>query len=449
MIKKARALLAASFMLVSLSGFNAGAAASNETVQIKCTNIGITIYEPPVGKDYGYMYGPTILINPDKSIDVWASSVPRSETEGNGIYNGWDSIRYKHSSDNGKTWTDWAIVLEPTAGTVDALSTCDPGVFKMGEYYYIGYTSTINQKGTQNNVFVSRSKNPNGPFEKWTGSGWGTKPKAVTNYTGDPNSGGCSMPSFLVKDNTVYMYYTYQDENGGSQRLATAPADDPNWPAKLTVKGDCIITGGEGSPSDIKYSDSLGKFIGICAINMYEYQSYINVYESTDGINFKVSGMIKENTKPYLHNAGISSAPNGHIDVSMQNFIGYAYVPNGGDPKWGWWAMRFAPISITSVAPTTASTAGTTTKATTKATTQTTAASTTVTTETSVTEETTTVETTSSEATDVTELDTSGVTETQGGQPNVILIGCLAAIGVAVVGGGVGVYMFVIRKKVL
>jgi len=87
----------------------------------------------------------------------------------------WDWIRYRSSDNGGTSWSDETIALTPTPGTDDAWSVCDPGAVKIGEYYYIGYTSCYNVYGRDNNVFVARSKNVYGPFnEKWNGQGWST-----------------------------------------------------------------------------------------------------------------------------------------------------------------------------------------------------------------------------------------------------------------------------------
>ncbi|HWV64975.1 hypothetical protein [Chitinophaga sp.] len=72
----------------------------------------------------------------------------------------WDQIAYRHSTDEGNTWTTDSMVLKPTEGTRDQLSVCDPGVIKSGSYYYIGYTSTENTAGVFNHAYVARSLSP-------------------------------------------------------------------------------------------------------------------------------------------------------------------------------------------------------------------------------------------------------------------------------------------------
>lgn len=343
MIKRIKAALASAVLVFALLGNSVLAAET--LVNIKVNNPGIDIYTPIEGIQYGYYYGPSIIINPDKSIDIWGSSVP------DGV--GWDSIRWIHSGDGGKTWTKPVVALKPTAMKEDNYSTCDPGVVKFGGYYYIGYTSTLLADGTPNNVYVARSKNPAGPFEKWNGNGWGGDPKALTGFIGDSAYGGASMPCFLVKNNKIYMYYTYQaGENDNGQKLSIGDATNPNWPATLKDQGYIKVPTGLTPPSDIKYCDKLGKFVGLVVENMLKWDAAILVYESSDGINFKKGNKITydDNIMPYNHNAGISGTPEGHLDLNIQNFVGYAYIPDGGDQQWGHWATRFAPITITNAA---------------------------------------------------------------------------------------------------
>lgn len=309
---------------------------------ITAKNTGIDIYYPPKNSDWGYMYGPSIILNSKKSIDIWFSSLPDNI--------GWDSIRLRHSDNGGKTWSSPKVVLKPTEGTQDAFSTCDPGAIKIGGYYYVGYTSTTNKNMTDNNVYIARSKSPLGPYEKWTGNGWGDSPTPITNYNEDPTSFGCGEPSFVLLNNTIYMYYTWNGPDESYTKLSTAPAGDVNWPAKLSDKGTVITRVSGEDSTDIKYCDRIGKFIGISTAQRFTKDSYIRVYESNDGLHFKFISKMQSNILPYCHNCGISGDQRGHIDFDSQNYISYAYEVLGSDgkPKWGWWPTRFAPIEFSS-----------------------------------------------------------------------------------------------------
>ena len=107
----------------------------------------------------GYRYGPSIIANPDGSLDMWFAA---------SCYDGkhWDQIRYRHSPDGGRSWEkpDDVIVLTPTDDSPDKFSCCDPGAIRFGGYYYVGYTSVDNVAGQSNHVFLARSKSPRGPY---------------------------------------------------------------------------------------------------------------------------------------------------------------------------------------------------------------------------------------------------------------------------------------------
>ena len=310
---------------------------SSKYIKIHAIDEGEDIYAPSEGEGCGYRYGPTILINADGSFDAYFAAP--------GAVGEWDWIIYRHSPDGGKTWTDEKAVIKPTAESPDFYSCCDPGVIKIGEYYYLGYTSTTDEGGVDNNVFVSRSKNPDGPFEKWNGNGWGGKPEPIVDYTGDPTIFGAGEPSFVVKGDTLYIYYTWRDAGGINQtRVATADANDENWPATMEYKGIAIDHSGyeAADSADVKYVEDFGKFVAINTIRRFTTESFIGCFVSDDGITFKESYVVKENISHCCHNAGISSRPNGHIRLDDGVYLAYAY----GD-KWAFWSTRMNKIEMT------------------------------------------------------------------------------------------------------
>ena len=252
----------------------------------------------------------------------------------------WDQISYQHSTDGGKTWTKEIMTLQPTEDSRDAFSCCDPGVAKWGGYYYLGYTSTENTNGVDNHVYICRSTSPSGPWEKWNGSGWGGKPQPVIKYTGDPSKFGAGEPSIVIVDNTVYLYYSWND-GGTATRLSTASASDANWPAALTSKGTVIdksaISGSDHC--DIKYRDDIKKFYAIHTASRMSPSSYIVLWESSDGIKFSKVGTMKGIFSTSLHNCGWSGDSMGHINVAKQQYVSYAY-----GTSWGQWNTRWSPI---------------------------------------------------------------------------------------------------------
>ena len=204
------------------------------------------------GQEWGYRYGPSIMVH-DGICEGWFAS-PGDCFEA-------DWFTYRRSTDGGKTWSDERVVMTPTPHSMDWFSVCDPAVFKYGDYYYIGYTSTIfaDAGGVCNNGFVARSASPTGPFEKWNGNGWGEtretangtlhwigKPAPVIYYDEDWHDWGAGEFSFVVKDTTLYIYYTWSSRKADGSlysetRVATADVTDPNWPGHLTYHGTAAV----------------------------------------------------------------------------------------------------------------------------------------------------------------------------------------------------------------
>ena len=312
----------------------------NVHVTMTVDDEGYDIYAPLEGK-WGYRYGPSIIYYPDGSIDAWFATP--------GITGEWDWFTYKHSDDGGKTWSYEKVVLQPTGDSYDHYSVCDPGVIFFNDYYYIGYTSTIvsTSGGINNNIFVARSKNPDGPYEKWNGEGWGGDPAPIIYYNESDSEWGAGEPSFVVLDGTLYMYYTWTCADGNYTMVATANANDENWPGKLEEKGLAYTKIGAQDSCDVVYIEDIGKFVAFSTYDRFTATSGICIMESDDGINFTKSDVIRTGTMQYLHNMGISKRSNGHIQLNDELcFVGYAYS-DGSSNNWGKWATRFQNVTLT------------------------------------------------------------------------------------------------------
>ena len=258
----------------------------------------------------------------------------------------WDQIAYRRTADNGKTWTEDQMVLKPTEYTRDQFSVCDPGVVKANEYYYIGYTSTENVKGIFNHAYIARSMSPAGPWDKWNGSSWGGNPQPIVTFTGDPNAWGAGEPCMIVRNGTIFFYYSWNGINTIETHVATANVNDEYWPAHLVYYGVAVNkTGIDGADHcDIKYRSDLQKFYAIHAASRLTADSYIVLWESSNGITFNKIAEIRNNLKPYLHNYGWSADENGLIDPTKQQFLSYAYGPNWANWKTAWHPISFEQI---------------------------------------------------------------------------------------------------------
>ena len=303
-------------------------------IGVTAKDTGNDIYVPCKDESYVYRYGPSMIRNADGSIDAYFSAP--------GVFDQWDWIFYRHSPDGGKSWTVEKAVLQPTPDSADFYSCCDPGIVKCGDYYYLAYTSTIVEGGIDNNVFVARSKNLDGPFEKWNGSGWGGRPAPIIEYTGDHTTYGAGEPSMVVVNDTLYLYYTWRDGELNQTRLSIADANDPNWPKVLEYVGVAIDhVDGDTDSADVKYVEDYGKFIAVSTAKRFTTDSYVKVYCSDDGITFKDSYALKSNTSHCCHNCGISGRPNGHIRLSDNVYIAYAY-----GQEFGTWATRINEVEL-------------------------------------------------------------------------------------------------------
>ncbi|MEI6914519.1 MAG: hypothetical protein WCL39_05245 [Armatimonadota bacterium] len=308
---------------------------------------GWVIFDPSL-KNESYRYGPSIIINKDKSIDIWFASPGGQGEDGTGQ---WDWIRHKRSVDGGKSWGTESVVLKPTEKSFDQMSVCDPGVIRFGGFYYLGVTAVDNGPGVRNQIFVARSKSPTGPYEKWNGAGWGQNPVPLIAFTEPKDSWGAGEPSFVIKGADLFIYYTWlvNVNPGGATlaqtRVAVAPARDPNWPGKLTHKG-LVWERIEGEDSaDVKYIPEYKTFIALSTASRMGPQAHVVYRTSEDGVRWSKPSTLYTNVLPWCHNAGISARENGQIDLNDHNFISYAYSRDAG-VNWGFWHTLLNPIAI-------------------------------------------------------------------------------------------------------
>lgn len=300
---------------------------------IELEDDGYDIYVP---KARGYRYGPSIIYYEDGTMDAWFAA--------NGTDGAWDYVTYRHF--DGENWSEEEVVLKPTKGSKDHYSVCDPGVIYFNDYYYLGYTSTENARkgGIENCAYVARSKNPNGPYEKWNGQGWGGKPEPIIVYDEQDSEWGAGELSFVIVDNELYCYYSWDCEDGQQTRLAKAKLEE-NWPSTLTEEGIVIERKNGQDSVDVIYNDEYDRFIALCIESRFLSNSCVAVYESSDGKSFVQVDTIKTNINKYSHNMGISKKKDGHIDIDDDLLIGYAYSKSSFS-SWGRWSTKFVSANL-------------------------------------------------------------------------------------------------------
>ena len=311
--------------------------------KLRLPDAGKDIYMPRKTQTWGYRYGPSIMVEGDVCRAWFASPGDCFEA---------DWFTYRESRDMGASWTDERVVLTPTPDSMDWFSVCDPAVFKYGKYYYIGYTSTIfaDGGGVCNNGFVARSEHPDGPFFKWTGDGWGEyrngcawmgKPAPIIYYDEDWKHWGAGEFSFVVKDDVLYIYYTWTSKKAdgtsySQTRVATADITREDWPCTIVQHGVAAVRNGGGNDSyDVVYCEELDKFIALSTDKRFSKDSFLSVSESDDGLRFTRVNDIRTNTCFMLHNCGISGDAQHHIKQGDTLLLGYAY-----GNQWGKWGTR-------------------------------------------------------------------------------------------------------------
>ncbi len=287
-----------------------------------------------LNNDVSYRYGPSLIRYNGNHLHFWACSEGDSSVA--------DYIRYKHSSNGGVSWTEDTIALAPSIGTADGWAICDPNIVKIGAYYYMAYTATDSALGAglNNQIFVARSLNPDKNFQKWNGSGWGGNPAPIISYNGPVNRWGLGEPNMVVKANTLYLYYT-EDTGTPRTRVATAFANNPNWPATLAQRGYAISNRASGEDqTDVKYLPEVNRFIATAVANRFSNNSYVHVWESSNGLRFSPvsNSVVKTHLKTTAHNLGMSGDYLGHAQMGKNEYIAYAYTgPDGSFGHWNTW----------------------------------------------------------------------------------------------------------------
>ena len=343
-------------------------------LQLTVTDSGYDVFAPAHEGSSNYRYGPSIMLHDDGSIDAWFASPAREGNEK-------DWITYMHSDDGGLTWSDEKVVLSPTPGSKDELSVCDPDVFYYNGYYYMGYTAScdITQSGICNSAFLARSTAPGGPYEKWNGSGWGGEPEPFIYYDGPWNGWGIGEPSFVLNDETLYIYSTRDSYSPAYRRVRstevyTADITDDAWPLHLSFAGYAVmrtdtfpddndaatvssVSASEDESAyiyddcdswDVAYIEETARFVAVCTNRRFTADSCLLYYESENGVYFERVSELNTNILCGCHNCGIMGDEAAHIKKDDPMLIGYAYSGLNTSDRYNW-ATRFVPVEASAV----------------------------------------------------------------------------------------------------
>ncbi len=283
-------------------------------------------------------YSPAIIVNSDNSIDAWYTIPGGVDATAFTYFN---QISYIHSVDGGKTWSDEKIVVKPTPGSVDQYYVRNPSVIKTGQYYYMTYESrtsgTTSAAGASNRIYMCRSTAPDGPWQKWNGSGWGGgSPVAIVSTTlAKTTYYGVGESSLLVKDNSIYFYYSIGADSSLARKTlrATSDAADTLWPAHLSSLRDTVLNRAAFTAPDrvtVKYNKDVNLFYAIGIVNRLTDSSYAQMWKSTDGIHFAPWGKLISGLQPYAAFIGLSADSLGQLKNSMPSYISYSYGKSVG-----------------------------------------------------------------------------------------------------------------------
>ena len=243
--------------------------------------------------------------------------------------------------------TEWSEqpddpAVAPTSDGADAHYAKCASVVKAGNYYYMAYQgSTTYEENYDNCVFIARAATIDAAnWEKWNGSGWGGEPVAVVDLQLSEENiyFGAGEPSLVVKDGTIYLYYTYAlTESQLDTYLYTADATDENWPANMSDKGMVMdrsvfaTTAMDGA--SVVYSEETNSFIGIHSVNNNNVNSYFAVWQSTDGITgWTHVGTVYNNTRVRARYPRFVTNEESHVTAAGAHFISYQYGESSS--KW-------------------------------------------------------------------------------------------------------------------
>lgn len=232
--------------------------------------------------------------------------------------------------------------VAPTTDMGDNYYAKCASVVKAGNYYYMAYQGSATfAENYDNAVFVARATAKDATnWEKWNGSGWGGDPEAVIalDLPEEGVSYGAGEPSLVVKDGTIYLYYTYGMTTGQLDTyLFTANATDENWPANMSDKGMVMDRSAFATTfmdgASVVYSEEVSSFIAIHAVNNNNVNSYFAVWQSTDGVSgWAHIGTIYSNTRVRARYPRFVTNEEGHISASGAHFISYQYGESSD--KW-------------------------------------------------------------------------------------------------------------------
>lgn len=338
----------------------------------------------------------------------------------NRMQEAWDHIRYR-SSKNGSDWSSPKIAImqspqessdEPSryytspykeieeaneikaaaGGQRDAYffptkaenCACDPAIVNGDDgYWYMLYAGNIDNYNTV--VYLARSKNIQGPYEKFSTQGWdrwAVRPtpvlqKKTNRPANDPSIYGIGQPTIVKKDGKFHVWFAEMDNvnfvYGGRKfsrryhvavnRLSDLRNVNLDNPSISNIKIDTLKRYERNITEDwIKRWSMVdfgevrwtGSQYEMWILNKYmQEKSYIKKYTSDNAVDWVMDYTYSEGPYNFIHNIGVSGDMHGwvHNDQYLLSFSGpdvslnYSreYLQNNGygglDVTSGMWPM--------------------------------------------------------------------------------------------------------------
>ena len=299
----------------------------------------------------------------------------------------WDHIRYRNSK-NGSVWSNPVIAITQSGNPNNKYASpndkdhenlpkpyfletnaencaCDPAIVNGDDgYWYMLYAGNIDYYNTL--LYLARSKNIQGPYEKYSTQGWdrwATYPtpvlkKKTYHAANDASIYGIGQPT-IVKglDGKFHVWFAEMDDNfkkNGKRyamryhvavnHLLDLKKVDLDNPSKSEIKID-ILTQNDVNPIDaqdrtkwsfadfgeVRWNVKNDRY-EMWQVNNYNYQAdkylientYIKKYYSKNAINWYVDNSYSEGPYNFIHNLGVSGDMHGFVydDKYLLSFSG-------------------------------------------------------------------------------------------------------------------------------
>lgn len=252
----------------------------------------------------------------------------------------WDFIRYR-TSQNGQTYTGAHVVLTPTKGLGEKSGTetctCDPAVIKHGSYWYLYYTGA--KKGLGTVVYVARSKNIQGPYDRltedYTWERWPKNPMPILKL--DPTTDGNAYNSYGVGQLSVVKK---TDKNGIStfHFWFTVAPDKKTWTYKYMTSSTPFPKATEPWVSKKWTSIALDgtKALINCHWSTETGERIFSCYKKNDGHAFVNCNVIKIGTDSTLACYDAQGRRNDNLigPQNFTNFNGLGWYKDFGEVRW-------------------------------------------------------------------------------------------------------------------